>query len=75
MTPSRLRAAIVAERAAWVRLMIERAGSLPLDFFPSFSGDLRNVAAAESYLRRGLEAWLDLGRHILARGYGQAVVE
>jgi uncharacterized protein YutE (UPF0331/DUF86 family) len=33
------------------------------------------VAAAESYLRRALEALLDLGRHILAKGYGMGVTE
>jgi uncharacterized protein YutE (UPF0331/DUF86 family) len=41
----------------------------------SFLSDPRTVAAAESYLRRGLEALLDLGRHLLAKGYDRAVVE
>jgi uncharacterized protein YutE (UPF0331/DUF86 family) len=33
------------------------------------------VASAESYLRRGIEALLDLGRHILAKGFGVAAAE
>lgn len=33
----------------------------------SFLSDRRNVAAAESYLRRAREALIDLGRHVRAR--------
>jgi uncharacterized protein YutE (UPF0331/DUF86 family) len=35
-----------------------------------FLADERNAAAAESFLRRGLEAVFDIGRHILAKSYG-----
>jgi len=35
-----------------------------------FLGDKDRVAAAESYLRRALEATFDVGRHILARSGG-----
>jgi uncharacterized protein YutE (UPF0331/DUF86 family) len=35
-----------------------------------FVGDKDKVAAAESYLRRALEATFDVGRHILARSGG-----
>ncbi len=36
----------------------------------SFISDKKNVAAAESFLRRTLEAIFDIGRHILAKtGY------
>jgi len=37
--------------------------------------DRRNIWAAESCLRRILEALLDIGRHILAKGFGQGVTE
>ena len=33
------------------------------------------MAAAESYLRRALEALLDLGRHVLAKGLGEGALE
>ena len=70
MTPSQLRAKVVAERAAWVREMLAGVRGLPLSTVDEFLADPRNVAAAESYLRRALEALLDLGRHILAKGFG-----
>jgi uncharacterized protein YutE (UPF0331/DUF86 family) len=70
-----MRAKIIAERISWIRGMLEHIRALPLDSLDSFLSDPRNVAAAESYLRRGLEALLDLGRHVLAKGFGQPVVE
>ena len=75
MTPAQLRAKVVAERAAWIRQMLAGLRSLPLETFAAFEVDVRNPAAAESYLRRALEALLDLGRHVLAKGFGQAVIE
>jgi hypothetical protein len=38
----------------------------------AFTADPRMVAAADSYLRRTLEAVLDPGRHILSKGFGRA---
>jgi len=75
MTPSGLREKIIVERAAWIRKMIEGIKALPLDSKESFLSDPRNAASAESYLRRALEALMDLGRHILAKGFGKAVTE
>jgi uncharacterized protein YutE (UPF0331/DUF86 family) len=75
VTASRLRASIVTERSAWIRRMLAEARALPLDSVETFRADPRNVAAADSYVRRALEALLDLGRHVLARGFGRAVVE
>lgn len=75
MTPSKVRAKIVAERTSWIRAMLKGLRSLPGDSLEAFRADPRTVAAAESYLRRALEALLDLGRHILAKGFGRAVVE
>ena len=75
MSPSKLQAKVIAERIAWIRGMMDNIRSLPFDSFDSFVFDRRNIAAVESYLRRGLEALLDLGRHIMAKGFGQPVVE
>ena len=75
MTPTKIRAAVVAERISWVRKMIQSVEALPTDSYDEFVGDPRNVASAESYLRRGIEALLDLGRHILAKGFAVAVTE
>jgi uncharacterized protein YutE (UPF0331/DUF86 family) len=75
MTPSRLRATTVLERITWINQMLDGIRALPLDDFSVFQADPRNIASAESYLRRGLEALLDLGRHLLAKGFGIAVTE
>ena len=40
-----------------------------------FLSDKRNPAAAESYLRRSLEAIFDVSRHILAKSYGFKDIE
>ena len=75
MNPSRLRATVVSKRIAWVNQMMAGLRALPLDTYDTFTADPRNVAAAESYLRRALEGLLDLGRHVLAKGFGQPVSE
>jgi hypothetical protein len=49
--------------------------SLPLGDQQKFFSDTRNVWTAEACLRRGLEALFDLGRHILAKGFGKGVTE
>jgi len=50
-------------------------GALPLDSSEPFVGDPRSTAAADSYVRRALEALMDLGRHILAKGLGRVATE
>jgi len=75
MTPSFIREKVVSERINWIREMVAGVKSLPLVDFENFKSDPRNAASAESYLRRGLEALLDLGRHIMAKGFGEAVPE
>jgi len=75
MAPARLRAAIVLERISWIKRMLVGIRGLPLDSLADFTADPRTPASAESYLRRCLEALLDLGRHILAKGFGRAVSE
>jgi uncharacterized protein YutE (UPF0331/DUF86 family) len=55
--------------------MVVEIRALPLDSYEDFSANRRDVWAAESCLRRALEAIFDLGRHILAKGFGQGVTE
>ena len=66
---------MVTERTAWIRDMLKGIRALPLATREEFLSDPRNVAAAESFLRRALEALHDLGRHILAKGFGDPVTE
>jgi len=75
MTPQLIRSRVISERSAWIRDMLEKLKALPLESFESFISDRRNTASAESYLRRALESLLDLGRHVLAKGFGLAVTE
>ena len=55
--------------------MLDGIRELPLESMEAFGSDHRNPAAAESYLRRALEGLLDIGRHILAKGFGEGVLE
>ncbi len=75
MTKGSVSPRVVAERARWVREMLANLRALPLDDEGRFFSDPKNLWAAESCLRRALEALLDLGRHILAKGFGVAVTE
>ena len=74
MNPGRIKAELVSAKAGWVRRMVAGIRELPTDP-DQFRADARNLAAAESYLRRALESLLDLGRHILAKGFGVAATE
>ena len=75
MMLSSVRIEIVAEKISYIRNMVEAIRSLPLSSYDDFAADARNAAAAESYLRRALEALFDLGRHILAKAFATAPAE
>jgi uncharacterized protein YutE (UPF0331/DUF86 family) len=75
MTPSLIRTRVVLEKSAWIRNALDAIRALPIKSIDEFVSDSRNPSSAESYLRRGLEALLDLGRHILAKGFGRGVVQ
>lgn len=71
MTPDRLSKRVVSDRLAWVGQMVQEIRALPLEDQETFLADRRNVWAAESCLRRGLEALFDLGRHIFTTRWGR----
>ncbi|GAB4252830.1 MULTISPECIES: DUF86 domain-containing protein [Deferrisoma] len=75
MTKGEVSERVVAERARWVREMLANLRALPLETEERFFSDPRNLWAAESCLRRAVEALLDLGRHLLAKGFGLAAAE
>jgi uncharacterized protein YutE (UPF0331/DUF86 family) len=75
MSPGKLSKKVIGDRLAWIDKMIVEIRALPLDSYEDFSANRRDVWAAESCLRRALEAIFDLGRHILAKGFGQGVTE
>jgi uncharacterized protein YutE (UPF0331/DUF86 family) len=75
MTSTGLREKVIGEKLALIQKMGDGIKSLPLASYEAFTADMRMSAAAESYIRRALEALMDLGRHILAKGFGRAVAE
>jgi uncharacterized protein YutE (UPF0331/DUF86 family) len=75
MTPGRIRQSVVADKLQAVERMLAGIGTLPLGSEADFLADGRMVAAGESFLRRGLEGVFDLGRHLLAKGFGEAAAE
>ena len=75
MSPGPISRIVVADKVAAIRRMLDGIRSLPLDDLAAFTADPRMVAAGDSYLRRALEGLLDLGRHVLAKGFGRAPAE
>ena len=75
MSPDKVSKRVVIERLEWVDHMVQEIEGLPLDDYDLFFSDNRNVWTAESCLRRALEALLDLGRHILAKGFAIGITE
>ena len=75
MTPGKVNLNIVSQRAAWIKEMIEALQDLPIKNKQKFLSNKNTIAAAESYLRRSLEALFDIGRHILARKFEAPVTE
>lgn len=75
MMPQHISKRIIGDRLALIEESLAAIRNLPLDNRTAFFADSRNVAATESYLRRSLEALLDIGRHILAKGFAIGVSE
>ena len=75
MTSGKLSKRVIVDRLAWIERMVKEICALPLDDRASFLSDSRNVWTAESCLRRTLEALFDLGRYILAKGFGVGASE
>ena len=75
MVPGLVSQKIVSAKLNVISDMVGSVESLPLASENEFTRDPHMVAAGESYLRRALEALLDLGRHVLAKGFGSPVAE
>ena len=75
MSPERISQRIISYRLDWIERMLQEVRLLPLGGYEEFTADRRNVWSAESCLRRALEGLMDLGRHILAKGFARAVSE
>jgi len=75
MTSGKINDRVLIERLRWIKNMKAAIEDLPLHDKDEFLGNPHNVAAAESYLRRALEALFDMGRHILARKFAYPAAE
>ncbi len=75
MLPGKISKRVVSDRLMWVDRMVSEIRALPLNSKTKFMQDSRNIWSAESCLRRALEALFDMGRHIAAKGFGEAVTE
>ena len=75
MTSSEVNLRIISQRASWIHEMLKALRDLPIHDKSRFLANKHNVAAAESYLRRSLEAIFDIGRHILAKRFGTPATE
>jgi uncharacterized protein YutE (UPF0331/DUF86 family) len=75
MIPAQISERVISDRLGLVAEYLRNLRELPLADRERFLADRRNVAAAESFLRRSLEALLDIGRHILAKGFAAGVTE
>jgi uncharacterized protein YutE (UPF0331/DUF86 family) len=75
MSPGSIDEKVITQRARWIREAIASLKDLPLSDRQAFLGNRHSVAAAESYLRRSLEALFDVGRHILAKGFAYPATE
>ncbi len=75
MTPTGVDLKVVAERLDIVRACLLDLRALARDDLQTFAADRRNPAAAESFLRRALEALFDTARHLLGKGLGLGRLE
>jgi len=75
MTLKSISKRVVVDRLDILDNLPREIRALPLKDRSIFFADRRNIWAAESCLRRSLEALFDLGRHILAKGYGLGTTE
>jgi uncharacterized protein YutE (UPF0331/DUF86 family) len=75
MTPGRVHLKIVSDRLDLARRYLADLEALRAQGAEAFVGDRRNPAAAESFLRRAIEALSDAARHLLAKGHGLAGLE
>ena len=75
MVPENINGDVVTQRASWVFEMINSLRELPIENKAEFLKNKHHIAAAESYLRRSLEALFDIGRHILAKRFAYPAAE
>lgn len=75
MTATGVRLKLVRERLQAVTEQLDALQALPQASKEDFLADRRNPDAAESNLRRVLEALFDVARHLLSKAHGLGALE
>ena len=75
MTVGRVNFKVVGDLLQTVKDCLEGLRDLPAGSLEEFAADFRSPAAAESFLRRAIQALFDLLRHLLAKGFGKGTLE
>mgnify|MGYP003541630387 CR=1 FL=1 len=75
MTPGRIDIKIVEDRLGIARDCLAALRRLPRTSLEAFLADERTPDAAESRLRRAIEALFDTARHILSKEFGHGALE
>jgi uncharacterized protein YutE (UPF0331/DUF86 family) len=75
MTPSAIDLKIVGDRLEIVAAAVRELRALPVENLAAFTGDRRNIWAADALLRRAIEALFDTARHVLAKAHGRGGLE
>lgn len=75
MTRGTISLKVVHDRLGAVESGLRDLRALPVASLEAFVEDFRNPAAAESLLRRTIEALLDTARHLLAKSFGEGTLE
>jgi uncharacterized protein YutE (UPF0331/DUF86 family) len=75
MIPAYVNRRVVIDRLATIDALLVDIRALPLDDETALRADRRNLWTIESCVRRSLEALLDVGRHILAKGFARGTSE
>ncbi len=75
MTRGSLSLKIVGDRLDLIADCLDGLRKLPASSLEEFSSDHRNPAAAESLLRRAVQAVFDLLRHMTSKTHGRGLLE
>lgn len=75
MTPGQVNLKIVGDRLQMVEDCLMSLRALPVSSLEEFTSDVRNPAAAESLLRRAIQAIFDTLKHLLSKMHGRGLLE
>jgi uncharacterized protein YutE (UPF0331/DUF86 family) len=75
MTPGEANLKVVGDGLGIVETCLREMRDLPIGSLEEFLADRRNALAAESLLRRALQAAFDVLRHLAAKRFGHGALE